>query len=128
MLQTLWPTGELNFNKPNDITGEYKAIKCTELAQRPTLESGENLQLGWSLAILQRRSEGTFVVSPSDLHTNLSLYRRSLNSNDLLPDSIATYTIAIAMADELPDVTDVMANRRKLISTSPAYNRRVQSK
>jgi hypothetical protein len=89
MLQTLWPTGELNFNKPNDITGEYKAIKCTELAQRPTL---------------------------------------GLNSNDLLPDSIATYTIAIAMADELPDVTDVMANRRKSISTSPAYNRRVQSK
>ena len=89
MLQTLWPTGGLNVNKPNDITGEYKAIKCTELAQRPTL---------------------------------------GLNSNDLLPDSIATYTIAIAMADELPDVTDVMANRRKSISTSPAYNRRVQSK
>ena len=51
-----------------------------------------------------------------------------LNSNNFLPDSIATYTIAIAMPDKLPDVTDIMANRRKLISTSPAHNRRVQSK
>ena len=89
MLQTLRPTGGTRFNKPNDMIGEYKAIKCTELAQRPTL---------------------------------------GFNSNDLLPGSIATYTIANAMADELPDVTDIMANRRKLISTSPAHNRRAQSK
>ena len=28
---------ELDFNKPNNAIGEYKAGKCTELAQQPIL-------------------------------------------------------------------------------------------
>jgi len=44
---------------------------------------------------------------------------RNTNSNDLLPDSIAIYTIRTAMPDESSDVTDIMVNRRNSISTSP---------
>ena len=43
-----------------------------------------------------------------------------LNSNDFLTVSITIYTICIAMPDEFSDVTDIMANRRNSISTSPA--------
>ncbi len=50
-----------------------------------------------------------------------------LNSIDFLHDSIAIYTMAIAMPDAFSDVADIMANRRNWIPTSPTHDR-VQSK